>query len=192
MAQISLSLHQYDMAMANLIGEAKTGLDKTDEILGQIQVHKVVHGGFTRQVSEPELVDTEMKHHRAESLLHFDVYLKTDVEQFTEFIYGMWETLASLAKKALFETVDLTTKAVGNSHELAGRNIWDAQLELLESMEWHFDEDGNHNIQLCVGSEVAKKLNENPSTPEQNRNLEELINRKREEYYAKKRTRRLS
>src|SRR5215213_814551 len=169
MAKISLSLHQYDMAMGNLIGEAKTGLDKTDEILGQIQVHKVVHGGFTRQVSEPQIVDTEMKHHRAESLLHFDVYLKTDVEQFVEFIFGMWETLTSLAKKALFETVELTTEAVGNSHELAGRNVWDAQLEMLESMEWHFDEEGNHNIQLCIGSEAAKKLNENPSTPEQDK-----------------------
>jgi hypothetical protein len=192
MAKISLSSHQYDMAMANLMGEIKMGLDKTDPILGQIQVHKVVHGGFTRQVSEPQIVDTEMKRHRAEAPLHFDVYLKTDVEQFTEFMYGMWETLTSLAKKALFETLELTTEAVGNSHELAGRNVWDAQLEMLESMEWHFDEEGNHNIQLCVGSEAAKKLNETPSTPEQDKQYEELVRRKREEYYAKKRTRRLS
>lgn len=180
------------MAMANLMGEIKMGLDKTDPILGQIQVHKVVHGGFTRQVSEPQIVDTEMKYHRAESLLHFDVYLKTDVEQFTEFIYGMWETLVSLATKALFETVELTTEAVGNSHALAGRNIWDAQLEMMETVEWHFDEDGNHNYQFYCHPDVGKKLSENPPTEEQNRKMDELINRKREEYYAKKRTRRLS
>jgi hypothetical protein len=192
MQKISFSLHQYDLAMGNLIGEAKTGLDKTDEILGQIQVHRVVHGGITRQVSEPQIVDTEMKHHKAELLLHFDVYLKTDVEQFIEFIYEMWEAFASQAKKALFETVGLTTEAVGNSHALAGRNIWDAQLEVMESLEWHFDEEGNHNYQFYCHPDVGKKLAENPPTPEQDKKLEELISRKREEYYAKKRTRRLS
>jgi len=168
------------------------GLDKTDHILGQIQVHPVVHGGFTRQVSEPQIVDTEMKHHKADGLIHFDWFVKTDAAQFVEFMYGMWETLASQAKKALFETVGLTTEAVGNSHALAGRNVWDAQLEMMESLEWHFDEYGNHNYQFYCHPDVGKKLAENPPTPEQDKRMEELINRKREEYYAKKRTRRLS
>jgi len=174
------------------MGEIKMGLDKTDHILGQIQVHSVVHGGFTRQVSEPKIVDTEMKHHTVDGLIHFDWFLKTNAEQFVEFTYAMWESFASQAKKALFETVDRTTEAVGNSHALAGRNIWDAQLEMMESIEWHFDENGNHNYQIHCHPDVGKKLAENPPTPEQNKKMEELINRKRVEYYAKKRTRRLS
>lgn len=192
MAKISLSLHQYDMAMANLIGEVKTGLDKTDEILGQIQVHKVVHGGTTRQVSAPQVVETPMKHHQAGGLVHFDWLLKTDVGQFVEFFYEMWETFASQAKKSLFETVSLTTEAVGNVHSAAGRNVWEAQLEMLESLEMHFDEDGNHNFQYYLHPDTAKKLFENPPTPEQEKRGEEIIRRKKEEYYAKKRTRRLS
>lgn len=192
MSKISLKLHPYDIATANLIGEAKTGLDKTDEILGQIQVHKVVHGGITRQVSEPKIVDTEMKQHKAELPLHFDVYRKTDVEKFIEFIYRMWEAFASQSKKGLFETVSLTTEAVGNSQPLAGRNVWDAQLEMLQSLEWTFDKDGNHNYKFYCHPDIGKKLAENPPTEEQNKKLEELISRKRKEYYAKKRTRRLS
>lgn len=192
MSKISFSLHAYDVATTELVREIKAGLDKTDHILGQIQVHSVVHGGITRQVSEPQIVDTEMKHHRAGGLIHFDWFLKTDTEQFVEFIYGMWESFASQAKKALFETVGLTTEAVGNSHALAGRNFWDAQLEMMESLEWHFDEDGNHNYEFYCHPDVGKKLAENPPTPEQDKRVEELISRKREEYYAKKRTRRLS
>jgi hypothetical protein len=147
---------------------------------------------MTRQVSEPQIVDTEMKRHKADVVLHFDVYLKTDAGQFVEFIYGMWEDFASQAKKVLFDTVALTTEAVGNSHDLAGRNIWDAQLDMLESIEWHFDENGNHNIKFYCGTDAGKLVMENPPTPEQGQKLEELISRKREEYYAKKRTRRLS
>lgn len=192
MSKISFSLHTYDVATTELVREIKAGLDKTDHILGQIQVHSVVHGGITRQVSEPQIVDTEMKNYQAEGLIHFDWFLKTDAEQFVEFIYGMWESFASQAKKALFETVGLTTEAVGNSHALAGRNIWDAQLEAMESLEWHFDEDGNHHMEFVVHPDTYKKLAENPPTSEQDKRMEELINMKREEYYAKKRTRRLS
>src|SRR4051794_32899899 len=112
MSKISLSLHVYDVAIAELIGEIRLGLDKTDHILGQIQVVHVVHGGITRQVSEPQIVDTEMRHHQAGGLIHFDWFLKTDVEQFVTFIYSMWETFASQSKKALFETLSRTTEAV--------------------------------------------------------------------------------
>lgn len=192
MSTISLSLYAYDVATIGLMREIKTGLDKTDHILGQIQVHGVVHGGMTRQVSEPQIVDTKMKLHKADGLIHFDWFLKTDVKEFVDFTYGMWESFASQAKKALFETVGLTTEAVGNSHALAGRNIWEAQLEMMESVEWHFDENGNHNYQFYCHPDVGKKLAENPPTPEQEKRMEELIKRKRAEYYAKKRTRRLS
>jgi hypothetical protein len=192
MSKISFELHPYDIATASLVGEAKAGLDKTDEILGQIQVHKVVHGGITRQVSEPKIVETEMKQHKAELPLHFDVYLKTDVEKFIDFIYRMWEAFASQSRKGLFETLSLTTEAVGNSQPLAGRNVWDAQLEVLESLEWTFDKDGNHHYKFYCHPDIGKKLAENPPTEEQNKKLEELISRKRKEYYAKKRTRRLS
>jgi hypothetical protein len=192
MAKISLSLHQYDVATASLMGEIKMGLDKTHPILGQIQVHSVMHGGTTRQVSEPQIVDTEMRKHSTGSVIHFDCFLQTDVERFSELLYEMWEEFASQATKALFETVSLTTEAVGNVHSAAGKNIWEAQLEMLESLEMHFDEDGNHNYQYYLHPDTARKLAENPPTPEQEKRGEEIIRRKREEYYAKKRTRRLS
>lgn len=192
MDKLSLSLHKYDMTTAELIGEVKRGLDKSHPILGQIQVHSVVHSGWTRQVSEPQVVETEMRQHSTDSVIHFDCFLKTDVERFTELLYEMWEEFASQATKALFETVSLTTEAVGNVHSAAGKNIWEAQLEMLESLEMHFDEDGNHNYKYYLHPDTAKKLAENPPTPEQERRGEEIIRRKREEYYAKKRTRRLS
>jgi hypothetical protein len=192
MSKLSLSLHKYDVTTAELIGEIKIGLDKTHPILGQIQVYSVVHGGTTRQVTEPQIVETEMRQHSTDAVIHFDSFLKTDVERFIELLYNMWEAFASQATKALFETVSLTTEAVGNVHNAAGKNIWETHLEMLESLEMHFDEDGNHNYKYYTHPDTAKKLAENPPTPEQEKRAEEIIKRKREEYYAKKRTRRLS
>jgi hypothetical protein len=192
MSKLSLSLNKYDVTTGELVGEIKIGLDKTHPILGQIQVHSVVHGGTTRQVSEPQIVETEMRKHSADTVIHFDSFLKTDVEQFSELLYNLWEVFASQATKALFETVSLTTEAVGNVHNAAGKNIWETQLEMLESLEMHFDENGNHNYQYYLHPDMAKKLAENPPTLDQEKRANEIIKRKREEYYAKKRTRRLS
>jgi hypothetical protein len=192
MYMLSFSLHEYDSAMTRLLREVKAGLDKTDDILGQIQSHSVAHGGTMRQVSEPKIVDTKMKEFRTDVIIELDWYRKTDVEKFVEFLYGLCEALSSQAKKYLFETVSLTTEAVGNSFDLQGRNIWDAQIEMLKQTEMRFDEDGNHHWKFYVHPDTAKKLAENPPTPEQEKRWEEAINAKREEYYAKKRTRRLS
>lgn len=186
------SLPQYDSAIHRLAMEVKTGLDKTDHILGQIPTHHVVHDGTIRQVSEPIVVDTEMKDFRAEIVIQLDWYRKTDVAEFVEFLVGLWESLASQTKKRLFEILDLTTEAVGNSVPLEGRNIWDAQIEMVKQVEMRFDEDGNHHTEFVVHPDTARKLEENPPTPEQVKRMEDTINAKRREYYAQKRTRRLS
>ena len=192
MSMHSFSLPQYDFAMNKLVREVKTGLDKTDNILGQIQTHSVVHGGTMRQVSEPSIVDTEMKDFKAGVVIQLDWFRNTDVEAFVESLVDLWESFASQSKKRLFEILSLTTEAVGNSFSLEGRNVWDAQIEMVKRMEMRFDEAGNHNTQLVVHPDTARKLEENPPTPEQVKRMDDTINAKRREYYAQKRTRRLS
>jgi len=192
MPELSFTLHQYETAFGTLLQEIKEGLDKTDHILGKIQTVPVSHGGSMRQVSEPKIVDTEMKVHRVEVVIHLDWYRRTDVDALTAFLYEMWENFASQAKKALFEMLTLTTEAVGNSFNAAGKNVWDASIEMLKGLHMRFGEEGNHNTEIIMHPDTAKKLTENPPTPEQQKRWEEAINAKREEYYAQKRTRRLS
>jgi hypothetical protein len=188
---LSYSLRKYDSAISRFIQEVQRGLDKTDPLLGQIQSSQVVHGGKTRQVTEPKKVETPMRTHKADVVIQLDWYRKTDVRELVIFLYGVWETFASKSKKALFETLSLTTEAVGNSIPLNGRNVWDAQIEMLKQMHVRFDEDGNHHMEFVVHPDTYKKLAENPPTPEQRKRWDEVMNAKREEYYAKKRTRRL-
>jgi len=192
MKTLSFSLKKYNSAMARLLGEIKTGLDQTDPILGKIQSHAVVHGGKMRQVSEPKVVETKMQVHKADVVIDLDLYRRTDVEAFASHFLDIWVKFVKQTHKYFFEFLNQTTKAVGNVTDAKGKNVWDAQIEMLEGLKMRFDEDGNHQTEFIMHPDTAKKLAENPPTPEQQKRWEDALNKKREEYYAQKRTRRLS
>lgn len=192
MSIISLTLTEYDVAMTRLLREIQTGFQKADPVLSEIQRLPVAHDGRTRQVSAPNIVDTNMQDFSADVTIHADAFRNTDVEKFVEFVWGLCEALLSQATRYLFETVSRTTEAVGNVVDAKGKNIWDAQIEMLEKTEVRFDEDGNHNWKFYMHPNTYKKLSANPPTAEQQQRWDAVMKEKKEEYYAKKRTRRLS
>lgn len=192
MNKLSFVLPKYDAAIIQLMRDIEEGLRDQDEILRQIQSHSVSHGGATRQVSEPQILETRM--HRTEALFEMpiDAFLDTDAQQFTESVVNLVESFHHQQKKQLFEIISRTTDAVGNSIDAKGRNIWDAYVEMVQRTEMTFDEHGNHNYKIYVHPETAKKLQANPPTPEQSKQIQEAIEAKRREYYERKPTRRLS
>jgi hypothetical protein len=192
MSKLSFDLRKYDSAMGRFLGEVKSGLDKTDQLLGKIQTSPSAHGGTTRQVSEPKIVETKMQVHNADIVIQLDWYRKTDVDAFVTLLWEMWQKFVSQAHKAFFEMLSLTTEAVGNITDAKGQNFWDARIEMLKGLQMHFDENGNHSTEFVIHPDTAKRLEQNPPTPEQQKRWEDAINAKREEYYAQKRTRRLS
>jgi hypothetical protein len=192
MPELSYKLHHYDFAMIRLLREIKDGLDKTHLILGQIQKISVVHGGTTRQVSEPKIVDTEMRRFSSLVTAGSEWISKTEVPPFVDLAFSLWEEFSTDAEKYLFETVGKTSEAVGNVHDAQGQNIWDAQIEALKKLPMRFDKDGNHNTKFYFGPKETRGARELVPPPEQQKRIDEVINAKREEYYAQKRTRRLS
>jgi hypothetical protein len=192
MPKFKYSLRAYDSGMLRFHREIKRGFDKADPLLGQIRTVAVSHGGNTRQVSEPTIVETEMKQFSQEVVIETGWLRSTDIEKFTELMWNSCQALISDTKKYMFEILGKTTEAVGNSIPLAGRNVWDAQIEALERTEIRFDKDGNHHYQTVLHPDTYKKLMENPPTPEQERRWHDTMDAKKAEYYAKKRTRRLS
>jgi hypothetical protein len=192
MPNLSYSVRKYDLAMLKLHRDIHEGLVKMDNILGKIQTIPTSHGGTTRQVSEPEIYDTEMRLISLEITMDSRWIAQTDVENITVFIWEISQRFISQLKKYFFEVFSKTTEAVGNVFPAQGMNIHEAQIEMLKGLEMRFDKEGNHNYEFIVGEEMARKIRENPPTPEQMQKWEEAINAKREEYYAQKRTRRLS
>ena len=192
MSRLPYSLSKYDIAIGRLIEEILSGLLRVHPILGQIQTIPVAHGGTTRQISEPQVLETDMKLYKAGFSLELDSFRKTDVNSFAELLFEMHESFSTQLMTGLFEAVSKTTEITGNQIDARGRNIWDATLETVRTMRMNFDENGNHNYQFYVHPDTYKRLMENPPTPEQQRQMDELIEAKRAEYYAQKRARRLS
>jgi hypothetical protein len=192
MPKLSFSLPKYDAAMTQLIRDIHTGLTQQDGIFGQIQTYHVSHGGSTRQVSKPKVLDTPMRLYQEIFQVSRDVFIKTDVDALVEALCAFFTSLHSQQKKAFFEIFSQTTEAVGNVVDASGRNMWDAYIDMLKSLEMHFDKDGNHNYEMVVHPDTHKKMQENPPTPEQLAKIEETLESKRRDYYARKRSRKLS
>ena len=189
---ISLALTEYDVAMTRLLREIQRGFENADPILSEVQRLPVAHDGRTRQVSAPNIVDTNMQDFSADVTIHADAFRRTDVEKFVEFIWGLCEALMSQATKYLFETVSRTSEAVGNFVDFGGKNFWDAQIEMLEITEMRFDANGEHNYKFYMHPDAFKKLSAVPPTPEQQQRWNDVMKAKKEDFYAKKRIRRLS
>lgn len=69
---------------------------------------------------------------------------------------------------------------------------FDLFLELLEKIDITFEEDGTPNMPtMVVNPKMREVIEKNPPTKEQEKKVEELINKKRDDFFAKKRTRRL-
>ena len=192
MTKLSFALPAYDAAMTQLIRDIGDGLVKDDPILGQIRSHAVSHGGTMRQVSEPKVVDTEMRLVKAMFEISRDAFLTTDTEEFAESMVNLFTSFHSQQKKHMFEVLDKTTEAVGNAVDAAGRNFWETYIEMLEKTEMHFDKDGKHNYQVYMNPETAKKLEKSPPTLDQSERIQKTIEAKRNEFFERKRSRRVS
>jgi len=189
-SRLSYSLRKYDYAMYLLNLEVRRGLERVDEVLRDIPSTPTSHGGTIRQVSGPKTVETTMKKFEANVIVEGEWLRKTDVGIFTKIIWEYCQVMISKLTRSLFETVEAITDATGNVIQAEDKNVWDAQIEAMKRQEMRFDKDGNHGYKFYAHPSTAAKFGS--PTPEQVKELDEVIEAKRKEYYAKKRTRRLS
>jgi hypothetical protein len=190
MPKLSYTLRKYDYEMYLLNIEVRRGLENVDEVLGDIPSTPTSHGGVIRQVTEPKVVETPMKKIEADVTYQGEWVRKTDLEVFVKIIWEYCQVLISQLKKDLFEMVGKVTDATGNVTNAKGMNVWDAQIEAMRRQEMRFDKEGNHGYKFYTHPDTAAKFG--APNPEQIKEMDDLIKAKREEYYAKKRTRRLS
>ena len=125
MTKISFPLHCYEIAIVEFMRDVKTGSEKLDPILSQIERTSVSHGGTTRQVSAPQVVDTPMKLAEVDVTMQLDWYRKTDVDAFAGFLWDFCQRFNDLELKHLFENLSKTTEAVGNVVDGKEKNIWE-------------------------------------------------------------------
>jgi hypothetical protein len=102
------------------------------------------------------------------------------------------EERAGVLVRYLVDSLARITEATGNTASAEGRSFFDAMMEMLEKTDLRFDEDGKLEQVLLMHPETAEKLRALQETPEQLTALSALLERKRREFDAGKRCRRLS
>lgn len=115
---------------------------------------------------------------------------------------GLYDGMDSAARQSaaaivsnIVRHLELVTDAIGNTVHAHGEPIsHELILETLEKIEMSFDDDGNPiGLAIVASPEMARKISAlPPPTPAQDRAFRDLMARKREEFNARRRHRRLS
>ncbi len=165
-----------------------------DYVLNQIQSMKTIHGGgFQYEIKGnysyspiQEISSTiEMKYADIENY---------NLEKFCEGVYNLiTEHLAAIHRMMYQEISNATTKT-GNVVDARGKGFSvDLILDMLEKIELTFDEDGNPILpQIHMHPDAWKKTKNLQFSLEQTRREAEIIKKKKEAWYVKKRYRKLS
>lgn len=188
-------LPEYDEATASLLMECFQGLaEAQDAVLGRFSQAQradanpsvgapvgVAHGAY-------RTLDIEMRF-----ILPTSAVLHTDVDEWAASVQNsVDEALPALMKK-IFGRMNEILEEAGQVVDANGQPLSVAWvLQALEKVQIDFDEDGNAKMPiLIVHPDARKRLAETPPTPEEEKQLEALIERKRQEFNARRRVRKL-
>ena len=157
-------------------------------ILDEINRHVQFEGRDAKLVRYDDSVDDiEMKPASAELKLK-----RIPLQDFNERVLighlrNAAEQLARSISKDFYKKMDEVTQSTGNVVDGRGKPFnEDMLLQLLEKMEFVFDNDGSWSPPtLVAGKELFKKISSQPPSDEFKRNLDRLIDRKRDEFRSR-------
>lgn len=128
-------------------------------------------------------------HFKSEWIISLDESLYFDLDSFLTRLYVLSEQHAAHLTKGIINHISETSIAYGQVVNAADRPFFDVYCESLENLEFTFDDDGKPNITLLVHPETAAQI---PTfTPEQQLAIDQIVQRKRDEWNAKRRRRKL-
>ena len=187
-----LAIPAYDLAMHAFMSSVFDGMIGVEPMLGQIQMRITGHAGPTRNVPGPDPVDHPLTTFREMLVIHADVIRESDVESFVAALTELATRYEEAMGTTLVRTLSDVTEAVGNVVDARGLPLsWDQVLDALEMTEFTFDEEGRPEKRFLMNPETAKQLRAIEITPEQQQRHDAIIRRRKEQWDAQKRTRRL-
>lgn len=121
----------------------------------------------------------------------FETILATDVDAWIAMLDEQGDKGAEQLERQFFEFMNKVTEDAGQVVDAGGRPLsHDLILDMFEKLQVDFDEDGNPEMPMIVLQPKAfEKLGE--PTPEQLKRRDEIIERKRREFAARRRVRKL-
>ena len=191
MKHLNYKLSKYDNSSIEFMRKINSHLSMTNEFFAGIRKRTVVHKGKVRQISSPQILETESEHFEAPLKLNFSDYVRTDTNRFIEAIFELIQDLILQKKKQFINNFRRITEAAGNNFDANGRTFWDIYPEILEKMYIRFGEDGKPSFEIRLNPKTYKSIMETPPTETQVQKIKDVLNEKRTQYFTHKKIRKL-
>lgn len=191
---LSLNIPEYESASLRFIVEVMQGFLGVDPLFSGIERDYTTHRGPIRNVPGDTPLDQSMFAVSAESSISWDSIRNGKIDDYTHFLVDISESQRKSLARHFFKNISEITDATGRTVNAKGQPLTvDLILDLLEKVEFGFDDDGNPQYPTLVLPPAAiERLQKLEITPEQEKRRKQIIEEKRARFNASKRTRRLS
>jgi hypothetical protein len=190
---VVFALPEYELAFALFIHDTVRELARARSPLLSMVQYESKAAGVASRVRDRSGLDVDLPERRTEYEMTISVadVRAANLEPLVVEMDRASETLASNLVRMITEHISAITEAAGNVVHVDGPLTFEKSLEMMESIEWGLDDDGNLSVpSIVLHPEAASKLPQ--ATPEQLAIVEDLKRRKYEEALARRRNRRLS
>jgi hypothetical protein len=113
--------------------------------------------------------------------------LTGNVDSFLTMVFDLANAFGSQMVQGILAHISEVCDASGHTIDARGRDIFDVMIETLETLDMSFDENGEPNLTLVAAPDVVEKLRGKQPTPEQEARVQEVLERRREEWDASRR-----
>ena len=191
---LSLNIPEYESSALRFISDVLQGFMSVDPLFSGIERDYTTHRGPIRNVPGDTPLDQSMFTVSGESSLSWDSIHNGKIDDYTRFLSDISESQRKSLARHFFKNISEITDATGQSVDAKGQPLTvDLILDLLEKVEFGFDDDGNPQYPTLVLPPAAiERLKTLKFTPEQEQRRTQIIEEKRARFNASKRTRRLS
>jgi hypothetical protein len=189
-------LPEYDAAFAEFHGTAIQELmRRRDPLLSKIPAGYAEHIPTVQNtMPSGEVVENKPFKISMSLTMRFDDAISGRTEAVVEAINDAAENFLKTLMPQIFEQLSRLSAAAGTRMDAKGQPLtWALIFQVFERMEIDFDKDGKPTIGMMVGPETYQQiLNLPPRTHEENQAWNALLERKRAEFNARQRRRKLS
>ncbi len=165
-----------------------------DPTLSRIKSKKLRHKSSIGTQVEDVLIETPLKGISLEGLFKRNDIQSTNIEGLAASLDTAAKQIASQIVPAIYDLMDKVCDISGNVSNVKAQDLTlDNIVDLYDKLPLRFDNDGNLiPPELHINPIDAERLSKLIPTPEQNERLATIIERKRKEFNASKRNRKLS
>lgn len=191
---LSLNILEYESAALRFVTEVMNGFLNIDPLFSGIERSITIHRGPIRNVPGDTPLDQSMFQVTGEAELSWESVRNCKIDDYTLFLISMSESQRKSLARQFFRSLSEITDATGRTVKAKGQPLTaDMILDLMERVEFGFDDDGNPQYPTLILPPAAiERLKALKPTPEQDQRWKQIIEEKRAKFNASKRTRRLS